>query len=147
MGGVHISCVPFVFSLLAAFSSVQRSVAVLQADMRDTPGRLARHPRDARLGRFDCANAGARLFFYLYALRAKPQDLGIEPRYSRPGVRDDDACIESLFCTLKYVPAYPSAGFNDLAQALLGHGEAARWIPSALSSIMIILIISVRCQP
>ena len=52
-----------------------------------------------------------------YTLRAKLQDLGIEPSYSRPGVSDDNAFIESLFRTLKYVPAYPSAGFTDLAQA------------------------------
>jgi transposase InsO family protein len=50
-------------------------------------------------------------------LRAKLQDLGIEPSYSRPGVSDDNAYIESLFRTLKYVPAYPSAGFSGLEQA------------------------------
>lgn len=50
-------------------------------------------------------------------LRAKLQQLGIEPSYSRPGVSDDNAFIESWFRTLKYIPAYPSAGFTDLEQA------------------------------
>jgi putative transposase len=50
-------------------------------------------------------------------LRAKLQELSIEPSYSRPGVSDDNAYIESLFRTLKYVPAYPSAGFADLDEA------------------------------
>ena len=52
-----------------------------------------------------------------FTLRAKLQELGIEPSYSRPGVSDDNAFIESWFRTLKYVPAYPSAGFKDLEQA------------------------------
>ena len=52
-----------------------------------------------------------------FTLRAKLQDLGIEPSYSRPGVSDDNAFIESWFRTLKYMPAYPSKGFADLDQA------------------------------
>lgn|SRR5258707_831080 len=52
-----------------------------------------------------------------FTLRAKLQELGIEPSYSRPGVSDDNAFIESWFRTLKYVPAYPSAGFKDLEEA------------------------------
>ncbi|MCP5843114.1 IS3 family transposase, partial [Klebsiella pneumoniae] len=47
-----------------------------------------------------------------FTLRAKLQELGIEPSYSRPGVSDDNAFIESWFRTLKYVPAYPSVGFK-----------------------------------
>ena len=50
-------------------------------------------------------------------LRAKLQSLGIEPSYSRPGVSDDNAFIESWFRTLKYVPGYPSRGFADIEQA------------------------------
>ena len=50
-------------------------------------------------------------------LRAKLQALAIEPSYSRPGVSDDNVFIESWFRTLKYMPAYPSAGFADLEQA------------------------------
>ena len=37
--------------------------------------------------------------------------------YSRPGVSDDNAFIESWFRTLKYVPSYPSRGFADIEQA------------------------------
>ena len=50
-------------------------------------------------------------------LRAKLQSLGIEPSYSRPGVSDDNAFIESWVRTLKYVPGYPSWGFADIEQA------------------------------
>ena len=50
-------------------------------------------------------------------LRAKLHSLGIEPSYSRPGVSDDNAFIESWFRTLKYVPSYPSRGFADIEQA------------------------------
>ncbi len=50
-------------------------------------------------------------------LRAKLRELGIEPSYSRPGVSDDNAFIESWFRTLKYMPAWPSVGFTDLDQA------------------------------
>ena len=62
-----------------------------------------------------------------YTLRAKLQDLGIEPSYSRPGVSDDNAYIESLFRTLKYVPAYPSAGFGDLEQARIWTQKFVDW--------------------
>lgn len=52
-----------------------------------------------------------------FTLRAKLQDLGITSSYSRPGVSDDNAFIESWFRTLKYMPAWPSQGFADLDQA------------------------------
>jgi putative transposase len=52
-----------------------------------------------------------------FTLRAKLQELGIAPSYSRPGVSDDNAFIESWFRTLKYIPAYPNSGFKDLDQA------------------------------
>lgn len=52
-----------------------------------------------------------------FTLRAKLQELGIQASYSRPGVSDDNAFIESWFRTLKYMPAYPSAGFADLQRA------------------------------
>jgi putative transposase len=60
-------------------------------------------------------------------LRTKLRDLGIEPSYSRPGVSDDNAYIESLFRTLKYVPAYPSNGFGDLEQARIWTQRFADW--------------------
>jgi len=52
-----------------------------------------------------------------HTLRAKLQDLGIAPSYSRPGVSDDNAFIESWFRTLKYMPTFPSTGFGELDQA------------------------------
>lgn len=62
-----------------------------------------------------------------YTLRAKLQELGIEPSHSRPGVSDDNAFIESLFRTLKYVPAWPGAGFDDLDQARQWVDRFVRW--------------------
>ncbi|CAB3677685.1 hypothetical protein LMG27174_02473 [Paraburkholderia rhynchosiae] len=35
------------------------------------------------------------------------QTLGVMPSLSRPGVRNDNPCSESLFKPLKYRPAYP----------------------------------------
>ncbi|SPK77249.1 transposase (fragment) (plasmid) [Cupriavidus taiwanensis] len=43
--------------------------------------------------------------------------LGVKPSYSRPRVRDDNAFVESLFCTAKYRPEFPSKGFVDLTAA------------------------------
>ena len=40
---------------------------------------------------------------------AKLAELGIKPSYSRPGVSDDNAYAESLFCTCKYRPEFPGA--------------------------------------
>lgn len=50
-------------------------------------------------------------------LRAKLDDLGITPSYSRPRVSNDNAFSESLFRTLKYCPAWPSQGFETLEDA------------------------------
>lgn len=47
-------------------------------------------------------------------LKAKMEELGITPSYSRPRVSDDNPYVESLFRTLKYVPSWPSSGFNGL---------------------------------
>ncbi len=41
--------------------------------------------------------------------------LGITPSYSRPRVSDDNAFVESLFRTCKYVPSFPRRGFATLA--------------------------------
>jgi len=43
--------------------------------------------------------------------------LGVTKSFSRPGVSDDNAYIESLFRHLKYVPSYPRTGFHSVAQA------------------------------
>ncbi|MHB8741992.1 MAG: hypothetical protein ACYC9L_02620 [Sulfuricaulis sp.] len=40
---------------------------------------------------------------------AKLTKLGIQPSYSRPGLSDDNAYAESLFCTCKYRPELPRA--------------------------------------
>ena len=52
-------------------------------------------------------------------LRVKLQDLGIAPSYSRPGVSDDNAFVESVFRTLKYCPKWPPRGFHNLEEARL----------------------------
>lgn len=43
--------------------------------------------------------------------------LGITPSFSRPRVSDDNAFVESLFRTCKYVPNFPRAGFGSLTAA------------------------------
>jgi transposase InsO family protein len=45
------------------------------------------------------------------------QKLGIVPSFSRPSVSDDNPYSESLFRTLKYVPAYPSKPFKSIEAA------------------------------
>ncbi|KAA3621931.1 MAG: transposase [Proteobacteria bacterium] len=47
--------------------------------------------------------------------------LGITPLYSRPRVSDDNAFVESLFRTCKYVPNFPRCGFASL-------DDARRWV-------------------
>ena len=46
--------------------------------------------------------------------KAKMEELGIISSYSRPRVSDDNPYVESLFRTLKYVPNWPSKGFDSL---------------------------------
>lgn len=50
-------------------------------------------------------------------LRVKLQEWGIAPSYSRPGVSDDNAFVESFFRTLKYCPKWPAKGFQNLSEA------------------------------
>lgn len=50
-------------------------------------------------------------------LQAKLQKLAISPSHSRPRVSNDNAYVESLFRTLKYVPCWPSSGFGALEEA------------------------------
>lgn len=47
--------------------------------------------------------------------KAKMEELHITSSYSRPRVSNDNPYVESLFRTLKYVPNWPSKGFEDLA--------------------------------
>lgn len=50
-------------------------------------------------------------------LRIKLNELGITHSHSRPSVSNDNAYIESLFRTLKYVPNWPKDGFESLNHA------------------------------
>lgn len=54
-------------------------------------------------------------------MRKKLTELGITPTFSRPGVSNDNAYIESMFRTVKYCPQWPSAGFATL-------DEARKWV-------------------
>ena len=45
------------------------------------------------------------------------QKLGVVPSFSRPSVSDDNPYSESLFRTLKYVPAYPTKPFESVEAA------------------------------
>lgn len=49
--------------------------------------------------------------------QAKLVELNISPSYSRPRVSNDNAYVESLFPTLKYVPQWPSLGFKSVEEA------------------------------
>lgn len=61
-----------------------------------------------------------------FTLKAKMEELGVIASYSRPSVSDDNPYVESLFKTLKYVPAWPSKGFQTL--------EASReWVENFVS--------------
>jgi len=42
------------------------------------------------------------------------QKLGVVPSFSRPSVSNDNPYSESLFKTLKYIPAYPSGPFESI---------------------------------
>jgi putative transposase len=48
---------------------------------------------------------------------ATMQKMGIVPSFSRPSVSNDNPFSESLFKTLKYVPAYPAKPFESLCDA------------------------------
>jgi len=51
------------------------------------------------------------------SMLAKLLQLGVRPSFSRPSVSNDNAFIEALFKTLKYVPQYPSKPFRSLEHA------------------------------
>ncbi|MCS4320896.1 putative transposase [Serratia sp. BIGb0234] len=50
-------------------------------------------------------------------LQVKLAELKITPSHSRPRVSNDNAHVESLFRTLKYVPSWPEKGFASLEEA------------------------------
>lgn len=62
-----------------------------------------------------------------YALLHKLYSMGITPSYSRPRVSNDNAYIESLFKTLKYIPKYPTAGFASISAARSWIFEFVTW--------------------
>jgi len=54
-------------------------------------------------------------------MKAKLEELGVLPSYSRPRVSNDNPFAESLFRTLKYRPQWPSSGFTSI-------DEARKWV-------------------
>ena len=50
-------------------------------------------------------------------MKAKMEELGVVPSYSRPRTSNDNAYPEALFRTLKYRPCWPSSGFKSLDDA------------------------------
>jgi putative transposase len=60
-------------------------------------------------------------------LKAKLEELQITGSHSRPRVSNDNPYVESLFRTLKYVPAWPSSGFVDLDEARQWVESFSRW--------------------
>lgn len=53
--------------------------------------------------------------------------LGVAPSHSRPRVSDDNAFSESLFKTLKGVPAFPDGPFESIEQARAWVAEFVAW--------------------
>lgn len=51
-----------------------------------------------------------------FTMRAKLDDLGVTPSFSRPRVSNDNPYSEALFRTVKYYPAWPSEGFKSLSE-------------------------------
>lgn len=60
-------------------------------------------------------------------MKAKLEELGVLPSYSRPRVSNDNAFAESLFRVLKYRPHWPSHGFKSLDEARLWVDRFVRW--------------------
>lgn len=60
-------------------------------------------------------------------LQVKLAELKITPSHSRPQVSNDNAYMESLFRTLKYVPQWPSLGFKALDEARSWVEKFIRW--------------------
>lgn len=60
-------------------------------------------------------------------MKAKFEELGVLPSYSRPRVSNDNAFIESLFRVLKYRSQWPSSGFASLEEARGWVEHFVRW--------------------
>jgi putative transposase len=55
------------------------------------------------------------------------QKLGVIPSFSRPSVSNDNAYSESLFRTMKYVPAYPEQPFGSAEEARTWVSKFVNW--------------------
>jgi putative transposase len=62
-----------------------------------------------------------------FTMRAKLEDLGVTPSYSRPRVSNDNPYSESLFRTIKYRPQYPVKGFECIDAARKWVGRFVKW--------------------
>lgn len=60
-------------------------------------------------------------------LQMKLHELSITSSHSRAGVSNDNAYVESLFRTLKYVPQWPSSGFSTLDEAREWVEDFTQW--------------------
>lgn len=65
-------------------------------------------------------------------MRAKPllslyQNLGVQPSYSRPRVKNDNPYSEALFRTLKYHPCYPDKPFSSIESAQVWLDRFVKW--------------------
>lgn len=60
-------------------------------------------------------------------MKAKMEELGVVPSYSRPRTSNDNAYPEALFRTLKYRPCWPSSGFTSLEDARLWVHQFVGW--------------------
>jgi putative transposase len=58
---------------------------------------------------------------------ATMQRLGVVPSFSRPSVSNDNPFSESLFRTMKYVPAYPRDGFVAVEAARVWVAAFVAW--------------------
>ena len=52
-----------------------------------------------------------------FTMQAKMYELGVIPSHSRPRVSNDNPYSESLFRTVKYCPAWPKHGFENIEDA------------------------------
>ena len=55
------------------------------------------------------------------------EKLGVQSSFSRPRVSNDNPYSESLFKTLKYIPKYPTSGFESLDHAREWVNEFVHW--------------------
>ena len=60
-------------------------------------------------------------------MKAKMEELGVVPSYSRPRTSNDNAYPEALFRTLKYRPCWPSSGFESIDDARQWVHQFVNW--------------------